>query len=367
MKKQLFLLSLLTVLGLTSYASFNYGNWRWRNDDGTETTATWKNAENTSIEIGDISSVIRLRMEIAYPINDTGTGTYLYYKTSDNSSLVQISSDASINAFVLVASGNANVTDGMPTTRQLTGNATYGSYTYVAGTLRSSNSYTNYQPVAQQKSEYEFVIKPTANLRPGITYYFYFGSWGSGTAPYLTTPSTLPVKLSSFAVKKTNSTILLTWGTESEINNDRFEIERSADGKKWEVIGSVSGKGQGAYEYQDLNPLAGVNYYRLAQYDKDGTVAYSGVRSAEFALSAAKVSIYPNPTTEMVTITLPSFKGKSVSIKINDLQGRQLDVRLKEVTDQKVEYRLPSVISKGIYLINLKGDGLNHSQKIQVK
>lgn len=56
----------------------------------------------------------------------------------------------------------------------------------------------------------------------------------------LTGCQSLPVLLSSFTYNAINKS--LEWETETEINNDRFDVEESIDGIHWSVIGSVKTK-----------------------------------------------------------------------------------------------------------------------------
>src|SRR5258708_5949632 len=63
MKKTLLLTALL-VTSCHLFAFTTQGVWRWRNDDGSETTATWKASQNTPITIYSTDSVIRLRVEL---------------------------------------------------------------------------------------------------------------------------------------------------------------------------------------------------------------------------------------------------------------------------------------------------------------
>ena len=63
MKKHLLLFFLvLTGLLESTAASFQAGNWRWRNDDGSETSATWKAPVNTPFELNG-TGAFRLRFE----------------------------------------------------------------------------------------------------------------------------------------------------------------------------------------------------------------------------------------------------------------------------------------------------------------
>jgi hypothetical protein len=113
----------------------------------------------------------------------------------------------------------------------------------------------------------------------------------------------LPVELTSFTASMTEfNTALLKWSTESETNNDRFEIERSQDGAEFEYLGQVKGAGttNKAHNYSliDENPLPGVSYYRLRQVDLDGAFSYSQIRRIENNGTGAVVEkfvAFPNP------------------------------------------------------------------------
>lgn len=95
----------------------------------------------------------------------------------------------------------------------------------------------------------------------------------------------LPVEFSYFEADKKNNFVALTWGTATEIENDGFGIERSADGKIYEEIGFVVGEGNSNteinYAFTDRAPLSGVNYYRLKQIDYNGAYSYSSIKVVE--------------------------------------------------------------------------------------
>src|SRR5690606_16141183 len=88
----------------------------------------------------------------------------------------------------------------------------------------------------------------------------------------------LPVQLLDFNARAEDSEVHLTWTTLTEINNDYFTIERSADGKDWEELVAVPGSGNTntvrRYSWDDRKPLLGRSYYRLKQTDFDGTFTY---------------------------------------------------------------------------------------------
>lgn len=98
--------------------------------------------------------------------------------------------------------------------------------------------------------------------------------------------SPLPISLLSFNAVPKGNTVLCNWVTASELNNDYFTIERSADGSFFEAIGIVDGAGNSNeelnYQFTDYQPFNGVSYYRLKQTDFDGTVTYTNMVAVQF-------------------------------------------------------------------------------------
>lgn len=119
------------------------------------------------------------------------------------------------------------------------------------------------------------------------------------------TPS--PVTLLSFEGVAKNGGTDLMWSTAQEENNQYFNIEKSTDGQTFEKIGQVAGAGttlqRQTYTFRDEN-LSQLSYYRLKQFDIDGTFTISNVISVE-TQNNTSLRIYPNPSTDAVSIDLP--------------------------------------------------------------
>jgi alpha-tubulin suppressor-like RCC1 family protein len=122
-------------------------------------------------------------------------------------------------------------------------------------------------------------------------------------------PAPLPVVLVRFGAQRTGpATAALTWTTASETNNLGFTVEKSSDGVTFAPLGFVAGAGSStaahAYTFTDAQ-ATGLSYYRLAQLDQDGTVAYSPTQVV--AGAAAALVLVPNPTRGPVRVLgLPS-------------------------------------------------------------
>lgn len=176
----------------------------------------------------------------------------------------------------------------------------------------------------------------------------------SGDATVFTyTVPVLPVELTSFAAKPEPRAVALTWTTSSEENNAGFEVQKSVNGKNFETIGFVEGNGTSleinAYNFIDESPVSGVNYYRLKQNDFDGTFGYSDILTVNFDAKAT-ATIYPNPTTEKLTIATET-QGE-VNIRIFNMKGQVVYQNSKRV-DNQLEINLDE-LAKGNYILQVK-------------
>jgi hypothetical protein len=164
----------------------------------------------------------------------------------------------------------------------------------------------------------------------------------------------LPVTLQSFTVKAVNNTALLQWVTVTELNNDHFDIQRSADGRTFTTIGRVQGNGTTSirqdYQFTDAAPLAGYNYYRLAQVDLDGRTTYSPVRSLSFNEQALVMQLSPNPAKNTLHISLPQAASGQDVIELYNLSGRKVMVQSVSAGTIRVDTDI-SMLAPGMYIV----------------
>lgn len=116
----------------------------------------------------------------------------------------------------------------------------------------------------------------------------------------------LPVEWMKFDGFCRENGIVLKWSTASEINNDFFTVEHSANGIDFVEIGKVKGGGnsnkQIDYEFTDKRANNQTTYYRLKQNNADNSYKYSTVISVENCtkIREAIVEIFPNPAANEV-------------------------------------------------------------------
>ena len=165
--------------------------------------------------------------------------------------------------------------------------------------------------------------------------------------------SPLPIELLKFTAVKNNNNVLLNWTTASEINNDYFEIERSKDLDNWETIGKVQGNGnsnvQIDYKFTDYKPFSGVSYYRLAQFDYDGSINLSNSVSVLFSVN--KIVAYPNPINDLLTV-----KTEYSISKFELLNSNGTLVYSKHIKNHNTYNIDMNNFSKGIYFLRVYSD-----------
>ncbi len=168
----------------------------------------------------------------------------------------------------------------------------------------------------------------------------------------------LPIELLHFTASSNDSEVLLSWATASEINNDFFTLERSADMRSVEIIGHVQGAGNSnqtlTYQFTDPHPLTGINYYRLKQTDFDGSYEYSdwtAVSSGTEKYNSLKIVniLYRQ---NQATVWARVQPGEFLQMRVFDLFGREV-YRNEFVPEDSFFEHTFTTRQKGLYIIRL--------------
>ena len=168
----------------------------------------------------------------------------------------------------------------------------------------------------------------------------------------------LSVKLISLTARIDNKQVFVNWRTASETNNKGFDIQRSPDGINWNKIGFVNGSinsiSERSYQFGDLKPLQGKNFYRLRQVDLDGKSSYSIVVSVNF-LKSGFYSIYGNPGNGIYQLNIEATNEKA-ELSLYDAGGKRV---MNKTTGAGVQTINISNFPPGIYMLRIrKGTGL---------
>ena len=182
----------------------------------------------------------------------------------------------------------------------------------------------------------------------------------------------LPVELVSFNAEKSGNGTLLNWETATEINNSRFDILRSTDGKGFENIGTIPGAGNSnsilKYSYMDNTIISSspVIYYRLKQTDFNGKFSYSEIiRVTNGEETASTFKVYPNPFTNNINWEFATVQGKKYTIKMYDIYGQV--VYSTYIENATMGTIIPNTnLPHGIYILSLD-DETSSIQRIKIQ
>ncbi len=218
-----------------------------------------------------------------------------------------------------------------------------------------------YDAGAGQYAQYAVTTGPASLTRfrtgvfQGMHYVeFLVNSFSSGSIALLP-EGALPVTLVSFTARKQETGVQLSWKTTEEINASHFEIERSADAKKWEKIGKVKAKGESrmpeSYTFMDQLPGNSITssdhpiYYRLKQLDVDGRYTYSAVRSIKW--EGSRIRFGPNPVVDQVTVS--GLSGGEV-LHLYDIAGRMVATGRAAGNSAAIDM---GSLSPGVYILSI--------------
>lgn len=172
----------------------------------------------------------------------------------------------------------------------------------------------------------------------------------------------LPVILGNFEINMENSQVEILWETISERNNEHFIIERSIDNLTWELLTEVEAKGNTSektnYNVQDQNPLFGTSYYRLSQVDFDGELTI--LASNSFVSSFTEITIYPQPSNNILNITGENLKNSS--LQILNTQGEI--VYISEYLESNNVVLSATNFDNGIYFVKISNEEQIVTKKI---
>ncbi len=170
----------------------------------------------------------------------------------------------------------------------------------------------------------------------------------------------LPVDLVSFTVESSTGGVKVYWETASELNNDYFSVQRSANGNEFYELAKIDGNGTTTppkeYSFTDPFPLTSASYYRLVQVDFDGTFeVFNSVVFVAKDFIGTPVQISPNPVAQEVRILTESsvvYRG----VRIIDPTGRTVFIKKFEGTGNERIVSLP-YFKSGIYFLELQNEG----------
>ncbi len=141
----------------------------------------------------------------------------------------------------------------------------------------------------------------------------------------------IPISIEYFRGAKNNKDHLLSWKVNCTGSaNVRLIVERSADGRDFSQINAETVSAlrcRQPFTHADINPIPGLNYYRLKMIDTDGKIYYSttiGLLNKQTGFEI--LSLSPNPVNDngMTVLNISTAQKELVQFFITDMNGKKV-------------------------------------------
>lgn len=171
----------------------------------------------------------------------------------------------------------------------------------------------------------------------------------------------LPIKVRAFtAIGMPNRTVQLDWEFESETDLAYSEVEFSADGREFGMIGTSpahleSDRTSTEYDFLHAKPQSGINYYRIRMVDINEMEEYSQVRAINFDNLDADFSVFPNPTSGPLTLVSRNLGKYAAGVHFQLIDNVGKVIMFNNVRDDNQTFDL-SKLPSGAYYFQVMTD-----------
>jgi len=178
----------------------------------------------------------------------------------------------------------------------------------------------------------------------------------------------LPLNIFAFYAKKEIGKVSIIWQASAD-KDEVFIVERSSNGFDFQEIGyikvSESTSYSTNYQFDDINPFNGNNYYRLKLLTADGNVSYTNVIVIVNTVAKNLISIEPNPSFGRLIIRQNLGKVAQAKVYVYNSMGQLVYQASKPNLSNDWEIN-PTGLLSGIYAIRVLLDDIIYENKTQV-
>ncbi|HEX7367218.1 MAG TPA: T9SS type A sorting domain-containing protein [Pelobium sp.] len=167
---------------------------------------------------------------------------------------------------------------------------------------------------------------------------------------------TLPVTFKTITASLSNEqNVLVKWEIATEVNTKNYVVERATENGVFVAIGGVDASQIGTYQFKDINPLSGNNYYRIKAVDFDGHITLSATAAVKInSLNQTDVAIYPNPVKDVLNIVSNKLVNNELyTVKLFNTSGQLLFSKSADANSTGTISINVASINFGVYTLQL--------------
>lgn len=156
---------------------------------------------------------------------------------------------------------------------------------------------------------------------------------------------------------------LLNWKVNCSSQLAEFDIERSGDGRNFTSIYTITAtkaRCRQPFNYTDINPLVGINYYRIKKMtDVNGRITYTNtivLLNKETGYEIVNVS--PNPVnSKTAVLNITSADKQTLHIVITDVQGKIVSQSTQSIVAGYTSIKLNTEnLASGVFNVSVYAD-----------
>ncbi len=137
----------------------------------------------------------------------------------------------------------------------------------------------------------------------------------------------LPVNIINLKAYQKGTNIEVDWTSLNEVNINHYEIEKSLSGTSFTTIDNKAPLKNGLpyvdYNFIDVHPVNGNNFYRIKVINMDGSISYTNIADVLIGAGKAAVSVFPNPViTQSFTLQMTNLPAGHYNMQIYNNLGQ---------------------------------------------
>ena len=177
----------------------------------------------------------------------------------------------------------------------------------------------------------------------------------------------LPADIMNFTASLSSSgSVRLAWYTPNDVAGEKYEVQKSIDGKTFVPIQSITSTSNTGtnyqISYQPVDEDGSKFFFRLKQYEQGGSVKYTVVKTVVLPnKQVPSIIVYPTIATDFVRVSFINMPKDDWQIRIISMNGKQM----QQTDVYKSDYaRIPvsHSWSPGIYILQAENKRTHAAQ-----
>ena len=166
----------------------------------------------------------------------------------------------------------------------------------------------------------------------------------------------LPVNFISISANRGARGATVNWKVAAERAVNKYEVERSTNGRRFNTAGTVTSSGLSNYSFADVNASAGTLFYRIKMVGMAGEISYSSIVKLSAVNIKPGFSVSPNPVEAgIVNLQLMNQAAGSYNVRLISVTGQLVfnSIALHTGGSSTQVLNLPAGTARGAYQLEI--------------